>query len=111
MTEIPPEINNQIKNLLVKKRKIEAVKLAREHMHWGLKEAKEYVDALAASLNTSGEIYAQVPHKGSNRNLLLIEGKLQALLRENRKIEAVRLVREYTGWGLKESKDYVDQLV
>ena len=27
------------------------------------------------------------------------------------KIQAIRLCREYTGWGLKESKNYVEKLI
>jgi len=34
----------------------------------------------------------------------------RALLSRRRKIEAIKLVREHTGWGLKESKDFVDGL-
>jgi len=108
---IPPEIDDQLKNLLAKNRKIEAVKLVREHTNWGLKEAKDYVDKLALSLKTGGQGQAQAAKPGVNRNLLLIEGRLQALLRENKKVEAVKLVLEQTGWGLKEAKDYVDRLV
>ncbi len=36
------------------------------------------------------------------------EDDVRALLAEGRTIEAIKLVREVTGWGLKEAKDYVD---
>ena len=39
-----------------------------------------------------------------------LETLVQALLAQGRKIEAVKQVRQATGWGLKESKDYVDAL-
>jgi ribosomal protein L7/L12 len=32
------------------------------------------------------------------------------LLREGRKIEAIKVVRLHTGYGLKQAKDYVDAL-
>ena len=32
------------------------------------------------------------------------------LLAQGRKIQAVKLVREQTGWGLKQAKDFVDSL-
>jgi hypothetical protein len=35
---------------------------------------------------------------------------VRALLKQNKKIEAIKLVRERTGYGLKESKDFVDHL-
>lgn len=34
----------------------------------------------------------------------------RALLARRHKIEAIKLIRERTGWGLKESKDFVDGL-
>jgi hypothetical protein len=36
--------------------------------------------------------------------------ELQDLLYEGRKIEAIKLAREKMGWGLKESKDRVDEV-
>jgi len=43
-------------------------------------------------------------------NLKELEGQVRALIAQGRKVEAVKRVRETTGWGLKESKDYVDAL-
>ena len=43
-------------------------------------------------------------------NLKKMEGQLRALVAQGRKVEAVKRVREATGWGLKQSKDYVDSL-
>ena len=34
-----------------------------------------------------------------------------SLLKEHKKVEAVKVVRESTGWGLQECKDYVDNLI
>lgn len=31
-------------------------------------------------------------------------------IRRNRKVNAIKLVREHTGWGLKEAKAYVDDV-
>ena len=38
------------------------------------------------------------------------ESDLHHLLIQNKKLEAVKLIKERTGWGLKESKDFVDDL-
>ena len=35
---------------------------------------------------------------------------VRALLKQNKKIEAIKLVRERTAYGLKESKEFVDHL-
>jgi ribosomal protein L7/L12 len=39
-----------------------------------------------------------------------VPADVQALLTQGKKIEAIKRVRELTGWGLKEAKDYVEQL-
>jgi ribosomal protein L7/L12 len=39
-----------------------------------------------------------------------IPAEVQALLARGQKIEAIKRVRELTGWGLKEAKDYVERL-
>ena len=81
-------------------RKIEAIKLYRERTGAGLKEAKDAVEAIER-----GDM-ARMPGG--------IEGPLEAgllgLLREGRKIEAVKRYREATGAGLKEAKDAVEAL-
>ena len=36
--------------------------------------------------------------------------QLKALVAQGQKIQAIEMVREQTGWGLKQAKDYVDAL-
>jgi hypothetical protein len=43
-------------------------------------------------------------------NLEKLKDKVSGLIDRNQKIEAIKLVREATGWGLRESKEYVDSL-
>jgi hypothetical protein len=43
-------------------------------------------------------------------NFAGLEDQVRTLLAQGRKVEAVKRVRKTTGWGLKESKDYVDAL-
>jgi hypothetical protein len=43
-------------------------------------------------------------------NLERLEDQVHALIEKNQKVEAIKLVLEATGWGLKESKEYVDSL-
>lgn len=43
-------------------------------------------------------------------NLDKLEDQVRALLDQNQKIEAIKLAHQVRGWGLKESKDYVDSL-
>ncbi|MEN8221658.1 MAG: ribosomal protein L7/L12 [Acidobacteriota bacterium] len=37
--------------------------------------------------------------------------KIREELESQNKIQAIKMCREFTGWGLKESKDYVDKMV
>jgi ribosomal protein L7/L12 len=72
----------------------------------GLKEAKDYVEALPnapalASLSSA----APAPVGGSQ-----VEAEARRLLAAGNKIEAIKRVRELTGMGLKEAKDYVESL-
>ena len=83
---------------------IEAIKLLREARGLGLKEAKDIVDAQLAGAPSSlpASSFEQTMPAGA-----LAANVIEALRRGN-KIEAVRLVREQTGLGLKEAKDAVD---
>jgi ribosomal protein L7/L12 len=91
-------LEDEILRLLAGSRKIEAIKLCRERMGLGLKEAKDLVDGLEA-----GRRGAPPPAAPGDADLL-------DLVRAGRKIEAVKLCRERTGLGLKEAKDAVDAL-
>jgi len=46
----------------------------------------------------------------SNKLLIEDDNQIKSLLAQDKIIQAVRLVVERTGWGLKKSKDYVDAL-
>ncbi|OGV39831.1 MAG: hypothetical protein A2X48_24345 [Lentisphaerae bacterium GWF2_49_21] len=50
LREIPEEKKNQLEDLLLQGRKIEAIKLHREITGLGLKESKDAMDELEASL-------------------------------------------------------------
>ena len=87
--------------LLAQGRKIEAVKRVHKTTGWGLKESKDYVDALGK---------AALPAL-SAADEAAVEGEAKALIRRGTPVEAIKRVRELTGWGLRDSKDYVDALV
>jgi len=44
---VTPEVVAAARDLLSKRRNIEAIKLVREHTGWGLKESKDFVDGLS----------------------------------------------------------------
>lgn len=84
--------------------KILAVKLVRERFGVGLREAKTTVEAIEAELEGGG---AAAP---SSSPFGAAEAEIRGLVRSGRKIEAIKMVREVTGWGLREAKGAVDGL-
>ncbi|NTW01147.1 MAG: 50S ribosomal protein L12 [Oscillochloris sp.] len=74
----------------------------------GLQDAKNYVEALE-----NGESPA-APDAGDPLGEPLAPTELahaaRVLKAQGKAIAAIKLVREQTGWGLKEAKDYVDTL-
>jgi ribosomal protein L7/L12 len=82
---------------------IEAIKLVREATGLGLKEAKALVDAhLAGAPSSLASSFEKALPAGG-----LTSTAIEALQRGS-KIDAIRLVREQTGLGLKEAKDAVE---
>lgn len=63
---------------------------------WGLKDAKDLVEFFGEHI-----VALQVA-----KEYMAKEGT--RLCREGNKVDAIKGVRQATGWGLKESKDYVD---
>ena len=109
MTEEGGKVNNpmdadfesELKSLLAEGRKIEAIKLYRDHAGAGLKEAKDAIEAL----ERGGDL--PVPERRSFSNA---EEEIVFLLEQGRKIEAIKLYREQTGTGLKEAKEAVEDI-
>jgi ribosomal protein L7/L12 len=125
----PGRLRAQLATLLGQGEKVRAVKLLRDHSGWGLARCKEAVDALqagnpalvlaleaqgrvspavsASSAATATSLPAAPGASGIDEPLL---GQLRQLLAARRKIDAIKLLRERTGWGLKQSKEYVDSM-
>lgn len=90
---------DEIRSLATAGKKIEAIKLYRGLTGMGLKEAKDAVEALergesivSKSLDESAEV------------------QMLLLLKQGNKIQAIKLYRERTGAGLKDSKEAVEAL-
>jgi len=105
-SKLPPGVLDLVR----RGRKIEAIKLLRETTGLGLKEAKDVVDALQVSGGADSETVGnRTVHSDPDAASNLPPGVLDAV-RRGRKIEAIKLLRETTGVGLKEAKDVVDAL-
>jgi ribosomal protein L7/L12 len=85
-------------------RQIEAIRLVRKHTGVGLVEARDYVRALEQSAPPTHLSHGAPPPAVDPE----LERQVRDLINDKQKIAAVKLVREQTGWGLREAKDYVD---
>ncbi|TND07145.1 MAG: 50S ribosomal protein L7/L12 [Bacteroidetes bacterium] len=93
------EFDKQLLELCRKGRTLEAVKRYTETTGAGLKESKDYIDRLM-----------EKPYEPEPPDMSKLDERLLDLCRQGNKLEAVKQYRNATGQGLKESKDYVDQL-
>ena len=87
----------QLRDLLARGEKIEAIRVYRKASGAGLKEAKDYVEALQGG--------GPAPQQEDAFLQSLLD-----LMRQGQKIEAIKRYRERTGQGLKESKEAVEAL-
>ncbi len=102
---LPPEVLREVEELIAGGSKLKAVRRVRQATGWAMRQAKAYV----ATLDETGspppppsDTPAAIPDN--------LAAEVAASLRNNQKILAVKQVRQATGWGLKESKDYVDAI-
>lgn len=85
-----------LNDLIAREGKLPAIKYVMEHTNVGLKDAKDFVENFMV-----------------NKPAEVIEGDVlehvKNLLKNHQKVEAIKEVRNSTGMGLKESKDFVDK--
>ena len=92
------EIDDQhLSDIISRDGKLQAIKYVMNHANAGLKEAKDFVENFM--VNKPAEIF-----EGD------VLQHVKNLLKNHQKIEAIKEVRENTGMGLKESKDFVDNI-
>ncbi|QNA93746.1 hypothetical protein G4G29_18290 [Microbacterium sp. Se63.02b] len=112
----------EIDRLVAANQKIHAIKLYRDHTGVGLKEAKDRIEHWSAS--TTAPHQAPVSHAAAARSALPAVGltpstvraslpastasEIDALVAGGAAIAAIKLLRQHTGLGLKESKDLID---
>ena len=108
-------MDEELYDLLKQKRKIEAVKYIRNKYDMDFKRAKETVDNLTEKVE-----YFEGKNLGlfeedfsDNKNLdtsEISDDDLYVLIKENRKIEAVKYVKDKYNFDLKTAKNIVDSL-
>lgn len=118
---------DEIIHLVEGKMKLIAVKTLKDNTNLGLKEAKDLIDLIEANIH-SKDILTNILNQYFNTNINLSSSPIQQasqnsefgtkvsidtildLIRQGKKIEAVKLVKDTDGFGLKESKDIVDAI-
>lgn len=100
-------IEAQVKALIAQGRKIEAIKLMRETNGMTLSAAKDSVEAIEQhGRSTLGEMGMM----STVRLTQQLSREVHELVASGQKVEAIRLVRDQTGLGLKEAKELVARL-
>lgn len=112
-------IDSQVRDLLARGNKIEAIKIVRQATGMGLGEAKNYVetlertqiirinDASSASMDTAPEIRLADIVGGVKPEL---KNKLLTLIEMDQKSVAIQIVRDELGVSLELANDYVEML-
>lgn len=108
-------MDEELYELLKQKRKIEAVKYVRNKYDMDFQKAKETVDKLIEKVEYfEGKNLGLFEEDSSdNKNLdtsEISDDDLYVLIKENRKIEAVKYVKDKYNFDLKTSKNIVDSL-
>lgn len=87
-------------------KKNEAIQLLRKRFGLGLQEAKEMADGLERGRSTEFQVTFQPTIALTSDR----EAEARQLLASGNKIQAIKLIREMTGLGLKEAKDAADAM-
>ncbi len=101
------DLDGEVRALAAEGRIIEAVKLVRDRTGIGLAAAKDKVDSLHGKALTPASSIASLTFGNAHID---VNDEARRLLHAGKLIEAIKLVRERTGMGLKEAKDYVERL-
>jgi ribosomal protein L7/L12 len=98
--ELSPAIIEQIK----KGNKIEAIKMLRVENNLDLKTAKGLVDRFSVDGNIS------INNPENQKNITVSENVL-SFLRKGKKNDAIKVLRQETGLGMKDSKEMVEKVL
>lgn len=104
MNDFPPSVHN----LIADGQKIEAIKEVRALTGWGLREAKEAVERLERG--DAGSLRG-APSPDDPPSPDELATRVFDLLREGRKIEAIKEVRSATGVSLADAKRFVERAI
>jgi ribosomal protein L7/L12 len=101
--EISPAGSALARELMADGKLVQAVRVVRTETGLGLREAKEYAESLGAT----GEPPVPRPVDGVDEET---RTRARALVRDGKPVMAVKVVRDGTGWSLRQAKEFVDGL-
>lgn len=110
---LPPQVLAQVQALLAGGKEINAIKLVRQYTRMGLKDAKDYVEAMAAGGPAPafpGAFPGAAPWAGPPGGGGTLSERVRALRTGGDPAAAVALVRAETGMGQAEAERFVDAL-
>lgn len=119
--ELPPDLLGHVESELARGRKIQAIKLVRQHTLLGLKDAKDLVEGIEAGHTASGAQgsasaapgpYGQVAYEGAWRPPVsgaggMLSDRVRAFKQAGDHASAVALVRAETGMTAGEAERFV----
>ena len=111
MSTPPIRFSAQARDALARDRLIEAIKHVRDDNDLGLREAKQAVDAWLAGRRDFDFADAAPPMSSTTVTAATdndADSQVRDLLDRGLVIEAIKRVREVSGLGLKDAKDWVD---
>ena len=104
MTDSATELSEKVIDALKRGKTIEAIKLLRASSGLGLAEAKHLLEEYVRSKSSPASPAA------TSASPVVAPPSVTDALRRGNKIEAIKLMREHTGLGMKDAKDAVDAL-
>jgi ribosomal protein L7/L12 len=112
-SQLTKDLRAEVLHLLALRQKIQAIKLYRQQTGCGLREAKQAVDSIEKEqqhpiLFQSQGTYTTLESGTIDQTALRAE--VLHLLASHQKIQAIKLYRVQTGYGLREAKQAVDAL-
>jgi ribosomal protein L7/L12 len=100
---LPGDLTARLRALVAADRKIQAIKELREHTGMSLLDAKNHVDRLPPA----GPVPPPVPPPELSTAALV---RARELIAAGKPIQAVKVIRDDTGWSLKQAKETMDRL-
>jgi ribosomal protein L7/L12 len=109
---LSPDVEREVRREIAAGNTIMAIKLVREATSAGLRECKDFVEGLASGQQPFSVAASFTPPATAGGIVLSpdVEHRVRREVASGNKIAAIKLVREATSAGLKEAKDFVEQM-